>query len=125
MERIVKLDGGSFTLFGQRKTDEDLELTDQECEELHYRGKLHREANIANANTKLDFDEAQEGQRCECGCKKARGDKLSVCGDRQELEFLGSGVMLFFLFVKGLIFNILISVLIYCIFSTASNILQS
>jgi hypothetical protein len=45
-------------------TRDTVELTDIQCEEIHYRGNLHREANIINSNTKLSFDATDDSYKC-------------------------------------------------------------
>ena len=62
----------------------NVELTDQQCEEIHYRGNLHRESNIVNENTKLTIDKVDETYKCQCGCKKARGTQISLCCPEKE-----------------------------------------
>lgn len=55
-----------------------MEIDEQDCDEIHYRAKLHRSANIVNSNS-AEFDKTLEGEKCNCGCKRSAGHPLSLC----------------------------------------------
>ena len=56
-----------------------------------------------NTSTMVKFELTDESYRCKCGCKMARGDNIPIFCDLAQLDVLGSGVILFFLFQKELV----------------------
>ena len=70
----------------------------------------------------VKFELTDEAYRCQCGCKRSRGDKMPICCDLAQLDVLGSGVILFFLFQKGIVANMLVAVLMFGIFTTLANL---
>lgn len=83
-------------------------ISDEECEEIHYRANIHRKANMVNINSHLSKKEIKEKEAldklfCHCGCDRFKGQGYPICHDMQELSYIGSGILLFFLLSKGLI----------------------
>jgi hypothetical protein len=98
-------------------------LTDQQCDELDYRARLHAMANTVNQNTKLNPNEVDNAYRCLCGCNRCRGDYISLCANEQNLNVLGPGVLLLFLFMKATAAILVTIVAIYGLFSFITNLM--
>jgi len=62
---------------------------------------------------------------CTCGCEHFKGNTYSIFYDIQDINILGSGILLMFLFLKSLVYNVLIFVLIYSIFAMVVNLMGS
>lgn len=75
--------------------------------------------NINTNLTKKDIQnqEALKSLYCKCGCGRFKGSSFPVCQDMHELSFLGSGILLFFLLVKGLVLNTFLMFGGYCIYA--------
>jgi hypothetical protein len=98
-------------------------LTDQQCDELDYRARLHAMANIVNQNTKFNPSEVDQEYRCQCGCNRCRGDYIPFCANEQNLNVLGPGVLLLFLFKKSTAAILVSIVVIYALFSFITNLM--
>ena len=100
-------------------------LTNQDCDEIDYKGRIHREANIVNSTTKLDFEQIAQHDRCECGCRRGRGDSIPYWTDEQTLNILGPGVLLMFLFKRAIFVILLMILIIYGIYALTTNLVGS
>lgn len=60
---------------------------------------------------------------CKCGCERVRGDSYPMCCELENINILGSGILLFFYFLKGIAINVLIFVLVFDIYSMATNLM--
>jgi hypothetical protein len=99
-------------------------ITDEECEEIHYRANLHRKANMININShrskrEIKDKEALDSLFCHCGCERFKGQSYPVCHDMHELSYIGSGILLFFLLAKGLVVNTAIMLVLYGFYALA------
>ena len=61
--------------------------------------------------------------KCQCGCKRGKGEYLPICTDEQKLNVLGPGVILMFMFKRAIAANLLMIILIYGVFSLVTNLL--
>ena len=100
-------------------------LNQQDCDEIDYKGRIHREANIVNSTTKLNFEKIADHDRCECGCRRGRGDPLPYWTDEQTLNILGPGVLLMFLFKRAIFVILVMILIIYGIYALTTNLMGS
>lgn len=103
-------------------------LNDVDCEEIHFKAKRHSEANILNIHSSMNKKDvikepALKSLYCKCGCERVRGESYPMCCELENINILGSGILLFFYFLKGIAINVLIFVLIFDIFTMATNLL--
>lgn len=103
-------------------------LNDVECEEIHFKAKRHSEANILNTHSNMSKKDvikepALKSLYCKCGCERVRGDSYPMCCELENISILGSGILLFFYFLKGIAINVLLFLLIFDIFAMASNLM--
>jgi hypothetical protein len=120
VRRIVKArENTIFNILNIQKS----RLTDEQCDELDYRARLHSRANIVNQNTQLPPDEVDKEDRCKCGCNRCRGDSIPLCANEQNLHVLGPGILLLFLFKKSVALILISMVVIYGLFAFITNLL--
>jgi hypothetical protein len=67
----------------------------------------------------LQVQEALKSLLCRCGCNRFKGKSYPVCQEMDDLSFLGSGILLFFLLVKGLVIGTGVLFAVYCLFALA------
>jgi hypothetical protein len=89
------------------------------------KARLHADANKFNATSNTEFAELAEENRCDCGCMRGKGEDISMLSNEENLTFLGPGVVLFFLYQKRIVYMIILTALIYGIFSLLTNYSQN
>ena len=91
--------------------------------QLHQAATIHQRANKVNRNSSLEYDRIHELDRCNCGCRRGKGDPYPFCTNQQKLKFLGPGILLLFLFKRAVLSLLLCALLIYSVFALVTNML--
>lgn len=72
----------------------------------------------------MNAGEISEGDKCKCGCGRAKGERLPYCLDEEKSLFFGQGVILFFFYTKKMMLLIFLTILVYGIFSLVTNLIS-
>ena len=98
-------------------------LTDEECDEIDHKARIHYKANVLNSNSNSEFRNVPEKRRCYCGCRRTTGDQLDLCTNEQKLDILGPGILLMFLYKRSIIAVLGMILVIYGIFALVTNLI--
>ena len=91
-------------IIGDAKTialgDEEIIIEKEEYDMIHEKAVRHAEANILNVSTSKEIKNILDERRCTCGCGKGIAELLPLCFNEQNLSILGSGIILFFFYLR-------------------------
>jgi hypothetical protein len=112
-EKRKALNRQSF-LGGEKIEEEEYDIIDE-------RATRHAHANIINLTTSKELQNIIDERRCTCGCGKGIGEFLPLCTNEQNLSILGSGILLFFFYLRHMRMVMILVYMVYGVYSEITN----
>jgi hypothetical protein len=128
MESVMELSKLQGSMLDDILGLKDSILTDTDCDEIHFKGRRHSQANILNVFSDKSSKDIQENPAlkslyCKCGCERFRGDHYPMSIELEKISILGSGILLYFYLLRILAIVLMIFITVYAIFAIATNLL--